>query len=127
VLGHRVLAPSTVGTFLRAFTFGHTRQLDRLTEQILTRAWAAGAGPADGPMTIDADSTIVEVHGQHKHGAAYGYTRKLGYHPLLATRADTGEVLHARQRTGRPPPPAAWPALWMSSSPACAALVRPAS
>jgi Transposase DDE domain group 1 len=74
VLGHRVLAPSTVGTFLRCFTFGHTRQLDRLGEQILTRAWAAGAGPGDGPMTIDTDSTIVEVHGHAKQGAAYGYT-----------------------------------------------------
>jgi hypothetical protein len=101
VLGHRVLAPSTVGTFLRAFTFGHTRQLDRLTEQLLGRAWAAGAGPGDGPMTIDTDSTIVEVYGHHKQGAAYGYTRTLGYHPLLATRATTGEVLHARQRAGR--------------------------
>jgi hypothetical protein len=101
VLGHRVMAPSTIGTFLRAFTFGHVRQLDRLCEQILTRAWAAGAGPGDGPMTIDLDSTICEVHGHHKQGAAYGYTRTLGYHPLLATRAESGEVLHARQRTGR--------------------------
>jgi hypothetical protein len=63
VLGHRVLASSTVGTFLRGFTFGHPRQLDRLTEQILGRAWAAGAGPGHGPMTIDADSIIVEVYG----------------------------------------------------------------
>jgi len=101
VLGHRVMAPSTIGTFLRAFTFGHVRQLDRLTEQLLTRAWAAGAGPGDAAMTIDLDSTICEVHGYHKQGAAYGYTRTLGYHPLLATRADTGEILHARQRTGR--------------------------
>jgi hypothetical protein len=101
VLGHRVMAPSTIGTFLRAFTFGHIRQLDRLTEQLLGRAWAAGAGPGDGPMTIDVDSTICEVHGYAKQGAAYGYTRTLGYHPLLATRADTGEVLHARQRAGR--------------------------
>jgi Transposase DDE domain group 1 len=101
VLGHRVMAPSTLGTFLRAFTFGHVRQLDRLAEQLLTRAWAAGAGPDDGPMTIDLDSTVCEVHGYHKQGAAYGYTHRLGYHPLLATRADTGEVLHARQRTGR--------------------------
>src|ERR687887_2224421 len=45
VLGHRVMAPSTLGTFLRSFTFGHVRQLDRLTEQLLGRAWAAGAGP----------------------------------------------------------------------------------
>lgn len=101
VLGHRVMAASTVGTFLRAFTFGHVRQLDRLTESALTRAWQAGAGPGDGPLTVDADSTICEVYGHHKQGAAYGYTRRLGYHPLLATRADTGEVLHARQRTGR--------------------------
>jgi Transposase DDE domain group 1 len=101
VLGHRVMAPSTLGIFLRAFTFGHVRQLDRLCEQLLTRAWAAGPGPGDGPMTMDLDSTVCEVHGHHKQGATYGYTRTLGYHPLLATRADTGEVLHARQRTGR--------------------------
>jgi hypothetical protein len=101
VLGHRVMAPSTLGTFLRSFTFGHVRQFDRLTEQILTRAWTAGAGPGDGPMTMDLDSTMCEVHGHAKQGAAYGYTHKLGYHRLVATRADSGEVLHARQRTGR--------------------------
>jgi hypothetical protein len=44
---------------------------------------------------------VCEVHGYHKQGAAYGYPHTLGYHPLVATRADTGEVLHARQRTGR--------------------------
>jgi hypothetical protein len=101
VLGHRVMAPSTLGTFLRSFTFGHVRQLDQAAEHALTRAWAAGAGPGERPMTVDLDSTICEVHGHHKCGAAYGYTRQLGYHPLLATRADTGEVLHARQRIGR--------------------------
>jgi len=49
---------------------------------------------------IDIDSTICEVAGNHKHGAGYGYTHVLGYHPLLATRADNGEVLHARMRKG---------------------------
>jgi hypothetical protein len=48
-----------------------------------------------------APVAVCEVHGYHKQGAAYGYTHTLGYHPLLATRADIGEVLHARQRTGR--------------------------
>jgi Transposase DDE domain group 1 len=100
VLGHRVMAPSTVGTWLRSFTFGHVRQLDKVTGEVLARAWAAGAGPGDGPLTVDVDSTICEVHGYHKQGAGYGYTRRLGYHPLLATRADTGEVLHARLRKG---------------------------
>jgi hypothetical protein len=100
VLGHRVMAASTVGTFLRSFTFGHARQLDKVTATVLGRAWAAGAGPGDGPLTVDVDSTICEVHGSHKQGACYGYTHRLGYHPLLATRADSGEVLHARLRKG---------------------------
>jgi hypothetical protein len=100
VLGHRVMAASTVGTWLRGFTFGHVRQLDKVTSDVLARAWAAGAGPGDGPLTVDVDSTICEVHGYHKQGACYGYTYRLGYHPLLATRADTGEVLHARLRKG---------------------------
>jgi hypothetical protein len=100
VLGHRVMAASTVGTWLRSFTFGHVRQLDKVTGEILSRAWAAGVGPGDGPLTVDVDSTICEVHGYHKQGACYGYTHRLGYHPLLATRAGSGEVLHARLRKG---------------------------
>jgi hypothetical protein len=100
VLGHRVVAPSTLGTFLRAFTFGHVRQLDRVLDGALGRAWAAGAGPGDGRLVVDVDSFIGEVHGYDKQGAGYGYTRRLGYHPILATRADTGEVLHVRLRTG---------------------------
>lgn len=99
VLGHRVLAPSTLGTFLRSFTFGLVRQLESVLGQTTKRAWELGAGPA-GTLVIDMDSTICEVHGYQKQGAAYGYTRTLGYHPLLATRADTGEVLHARLRRG---------------------------
>lgn len=99
VLGHRVMAPSTIGTFLRAFTFGHVRQLEAVVGRALARAWGLGAAPT-GTVTVDLDSTICEVHGHAKAGAAYGYTRVLGYHPLLATRADTGEVLHARLRKG---------------------------
>ena len=45
MLGHAVLAPSTLGTFLRSFTWGHARQLDKVSGQLLARAFAAGAGP----------------------------------------------------------------------------------
>ena len=100
VLSHRVMAPSTLGTFLREFTFGHVRQLDAVAETLMTRAWALGAGPGDAPVTIDIDSTILEVHGSAKQGVGYGYTGVLGYHPVLATRADTGEVLHLHFRKG---------------------------
>jgi len=100
VLGHQVVAPSTLGTFLRAFTFGHVRQLDRVLGQTITRAWQAGAGPGEDRVVIDVDSFVGEVHGRAKQGAAFGYTRVRGYHPILATRADTGEVLHIRLRKG---------------------------
>jgi hypothetical protein len=101
VLGHRVMAPSTLGTFLRSFTFGHVRQLDQVLATVLGRAWAAGAGPGQQRLIIDIDSFVREVHGHHKQGAGYGYTGQLGYHPLMASRADSGEVLHIRQRKGQ--------------------------
>ena len=100
VLGHRVMAPSTIGTFLRSFTFGHCRQIEAVNGHALGRAWSAGAGPGREALVIDIDSTICEVDGDAKQGASFGYTHVLGYHPLLATRADTGEVLHARMRKG---------------------------
>ena len=56
VLGHKAMAPSTLGTFLRAFTFGHVRQLDRVLGEALKRAWRAGAGPGEGRLVIDVDS-----------------------------------------------------------------------
>jgi hypothetical protein len=100
VLGHRVMAPSTLGTFLRAFSFGYVRQLEAVVGQVLERAWALGAGPGRDRLVIDVDSTICEVEGKKKEGAAYGYTKVLGYHPILASRADTGEIVHARMRKG---------------------------
>ena len=100
MLGGWLPAPSTLGTFLRAFTFGHVRQLDALLGRSLERAWQAGAGPGDGRLVIDVDSFIGEVCGRLKQGAAYGYTKLFGYHPILATRADTREALHIRLRKG---------------------------
>src|SRR5438034_5816521 len=100
VLGHRVFAPSTIGTFLRSFTWGSARQLDRVAAEALRRAWANGAGPGPWPYTIDGDSTICEVYGLAKQGAAFGHTKVRGYHPLLPCGAGTGDLLHARLRGG---------------------------
>ena len=101
-LGGTVKAPSTLGAFLRSFRWGQVRQLDRVSRELLARAWQAGAGPGDGPLTIDLDSTICETYGLAKEGARHhGYTGKRGYHPLLAVAADTGDVLMARLREGR--------------------------
>ena len=100
VLGHGVSAPSTLGTFLRAFTFGHVRQLDRVLDESLSRAWSAGAGPGEDRLVVDVDSFVGEVYGYDKQGAGYGYTHARGYHPIIATRSGTGEVLHIRARRG---------------------------
>ena len=79
--GGTVKAPSTRGTFLRSFRWGHVRQLDRVSRELL--AWAAGAGTGDAPFTIDLDSTICESYGLAKEGARHhGYTHRRGYHPL---------------------------------------------
>jgi hypothetical protein len=102
-----VRAPSTVGSWLRALRWGHVRQLDAVTRTLLVAAWRAGAGPAPGAdVTVDLDSTICEVYGLAKQGAARGYTGVRGYHPLLASCAgDTAgggatQLLHARLRGG---------------------------
>ena len=102
ILGFSVKAASTLGTFLRSFRWGHVRQLDRVSRELMRRAWAAGAGPGAGPLTIDLDSTICETYGLAKEGALHhGYTGVRGYHPLLAVAAGTGDVLMARLREGR--------------------------
>lgn len=102
ILGIRAKAPSTVGTFLRSFGWANVRQLDAVSRIALKRAWALGAGPGDGSLTIDVDSTLCETYGSQKHGAReLTYTGQKGYHPLLATVGGSGQVLHARLRGGR--------------------------
>ena len=101
VLPFRVMAPSTLGTFLRSFTWGHVRQMDKALGETLKRVWSVSEGSPDGnPVTVDVDSTICEVSASTKHGASYGYTKQLGYHPLVAVRSETGEILHSRLRGG---------------------------
>jgi hypothetical protein len=67
------------------------------------RAWQQGAGPADGPLTIDMDSTICQVYGTHKQGVQFGYTKGVAVtysHLLLAFAAGTWDLLGARLRGG---------------------------
>ena len=98
-IGCVVKACSTLGTFLRSFRWGHVRQLDRVSRELLAGAWAAGAGPGYGPLTIDLDSTICETYGLAKEGARrHSYTGQRGYHPLLAIAAGTGDGLMSRLR-----------------------------
>ncbi|MDO5753344.1 IS1380 family transposase [Arthrobacter sp.] len=82
-------APSTLGSFLRSFTFGHVRQLDavgsRLLVNLARRVPLFGTPTGEDFIFIDVDDTTVEVHGYQKHGSGYGYSGVRGLNALLAT------------------------------------------
>ena len=97
-------APSTLGSFLRSFTFGHVRQLDAVASRFLTRL-AAQAPLMDASavlgerVMVDIDDTIIEVHGYSKQGSGYGYSGVHGLNALLATVStkDTAPVVVAQR------------------------------
>ena len=81
-----IRAPSTLGTFLRTFTFGHVRQLDAVASRFLA-ALAKNAPLLPGAnqgVYVDIDDTIKATHGYAKQGAGYGYTGVKGLNALLA-------------------------------------------
>jgi hypothetical protein len=112
----RAYAPSTLGSFLRAFSFGHVRQLDAVASRLLA-ALAARTGLLGSPNSpggepartgrgyalVDVDDTIIEVHGHAKQGAGFGYSGVRGLNALLATLTVTGAapvILAQRLRKG---------------------------
>ena len=109
----RAYAPSTLGSFLRAFTFGHVRQLDAVASRFLIgladRTPLLGRPQEPGAVMVDVDDTIVEVHGYAKQGAGFGYSGVRGLNALLATvttagvgAGDRGPTAPARARAARP-------------------------
>ena len=97
-------APSTLGSFLRTFSFGHVRQLDAVASRFLTRL--AAQAPLVAPtadrgerVMVDIDDTIIEVHGYAKQGSGYGYSGVRGLNALLATvsTSDSAPVVVAQR------------------------------
>jgi hypothetical protein len=82
-------APSTLGSFLRSFTFGHVRQADAVASRFLLNlaehTELLGGRQDAGTVNVDLDDTIVEVHGYAKQGAAFGYSGVRGLNALLAS------------------------------------------
>jgi hypothetical protein len=101
----RLYAPSTLGSFLRAFTFGHVRQLDAVATRFLggLAARAPVLPGLAGTVLVDVDDSIVQVHGYAKQGAGFGYSGVRGLNMLLAT-ASTAQaapvVIAQRLRKG---------------------------
>lgn len=103
----RTYAPSTLGSFLRQFTFGHVRQLDAVASRVLQNLTAGtpllrvGAGER---VMVDLDDTIIEVHGYQKQGASFGYSGVRGLNALIATASTTSSapvILGQRLRQGK--------------------------
>ena len=87
-------APSTLGSFLRAFSFGHVRQLDAVASRFLGRLaeqtpLIASSSDTGERVKIDIDDTIIEVHGYAKQGSGYGYSGVRGLNALLAVVSTT--------------------------------------
>lgn len=81
-------APSTLGSFLRQFTFGHVRQLDAVASRFLdalAEATPVVAGITSARVLVDIDDSIIEVHGHGKQGSGYGYSGVRGLNSLIAT------------------------------------------
>jgi hypothetical protein len=98
-------APSTLGSFLRAFTFGHVRQLDALAARWLVNVAAVApiASGIDDYALVDIDDTIKEVHGYRKQGSGYGYSGVRGLNALigiLSTATAAPVIIGARLRKG---------------------------
>ena len=87
----RPYAPSTLGSFLREFCFGHVRQLDAVASRVLGQLHERTPLLAgiDGPVLVDLDDTIIEVHGYAKQGSGYGYSGVRGLNALIATVTTT--------------------------------------
>ena len=105
-LFNRIYAPSTLGSFLRAFTFGHVRQLDavasRLLQGLAVQAPLLIPGGKDYTF-LDVDDTIIKVHGHAKQGSGYGYSGVRGLNAILATASTNTSapvILGQRLRRG---------------------------
>ncbi len=103
----RTYAPSTLGSFLREFRFGHVRQLDAVASRVLvslagqTVLLQARGGER---VMVDLDDTIIEVHGYQKQGAGFGYSGVRGLNALLATASTSSSapaILAQRLRQGK--------------------------
>ena len=98
-------APSTLGSFLRSFTFGHVRQLGAVARRWLFNvAWVAPiVAGLDENALVDIDDTIKEVHGYQKQGSGYGYSGVWGLNALIgivSTTASAPVIIGARLREG---------------------------
>jgi hypothetical protein len=99
----RIPDPTTAGDFCRRFTREHIQALDKAFDEVRQKAWQGQPAEFFAEARIEADGTMIETDAECKQGVDYSYKGVWGYHPLVLTLANTGEVLRLRNRSGNRP------------------------
>ena len=99
----RIPDPTTAGDFCRRFASGHLQSLHEAIDQARRTVWARQPQAFFDRATLDFDGTLVPTDGEKKQGVEIAYDGTWGYHPLICTFAETGEVLRIINRSGNRP------------------------
>ena len=99
----RIPDPTTAGDFCRRFQREDLAQLQAAFDDARLKVWARQPSEFFAAAVIEADGTLVETGAECKQGIDYSYKGLWGYHPLVLTLADTGEVLRLVNRPGNRP------------------------
>ena len=99
----RIPDPTTAGDFCRRFQPAHLGALQEAFDAIRLKVWAGQPAPFFDCAVIEADGTMVETGAECKQGIDISYKGVWGYHPLVVTLANTGEVLRLKNRSGNRP------------------------
>ena len=98
--GHALPSHSTLYRFVSGADLGRVQKAAAVNRAMLRRAWAVGAAPAAGVLTIDPDATWIETSGRKKEGAEFSYKHEVGLSPMVGVCGETGDVLGMRGRGG---------------------------
>jgi hypothetical protein len=95
---------TTLWRFLAGADLGRAKRTEALNRAMLRRAWAMGAGPGPGLITIDPDATYVDTYGPGKESSSFSYKGEVKMSPLVGVVGETGNVLAVRARGGKASP-----------------------
>ena len=94
---HAFPSHTTLFRFCAGADLGRAQKAAAVNRTMLARAWAFGAGPAGGMVTIDPDATLVDTYGAGKEGSTFTYRGEVGLSPLIGVCGETGDVLALRR------------------------------
>lgn len=97
---HALPSHTTLWRFCAGADLGRVQKAAAVNRVMLARAWAMGARPAPGLLTIDPDATLVATYGVGKEGSRFSYTGEVGLSPMVGVVGETGDVLALRARAG---------------------------